>query len=319
MSEPATNFILPIGTRVVALMEVRGPDGQPVHPRGAVGVVVQAPSDYWHSYRVRFPDDFEAAFHRRELAVLSQFQGGGVIDGAALGGAALLAEYDLQRHVIYRCVVGSRAYGLDDSQSDTDRRGIYLPPAELHWSLFGVPEQLDYNATEEVYWEAQKFVILALKANPNVLECLYTPLVESATPLARDLLDIRGRFLSRMVYQTYNGYVLSQFKKLQADLRNKGDVKWKHVMHLLRLLLAGVRTLEEGFVPVHVGADRDRLLAVRRGQTPFEECEAWRKELHERFDRALAQTSLPERPDYEAANSWLLRARRSVVDNGRGD
>ena len=41
--------------------------------------------------------------------------------------------------------------------------------------------------------------------------------------------------MSRLVYQTYNGYVLSQFKKLQADIRSTGDVRWKHVMHLLRL------------------------------------------------------------------------------------
>lgn len=313
-----SNLILPLGTRVVALVEVRGTDGKAVHPRGAVGVVIQSPSDYWHSYRVRFPDAFEAAFHRQELAVLSQFQSGGVIDSVSSGSAALLAEYDLQRHVIYRCIVGSRAYGLDDSESDTDRRGIYLPPAQMHWSLYGVPEQLDYNATEEVYWEAQKFVVLALKANPNVLECLYTPLVESATPLAIELLDLRGRFLSKMVYQTYNGYVLSQFKKLQADIRNKGDVKWKHVMHLLRLLLAGVKALGECHVPVHVGSNRDRLLAIKRGEIPFEECEAWRRELHREFDMALTNTKLPERPDYEAANGWLLCARRSMVDATTG-
>src|SRR5271168_1494471 len=102
--------------------------------------------------------------------------------------------------------VGSRAYGLEVHGSDTDRRGIYLPPADLHWSLYGVPEQLDFNATEEVYWEAQKFVVLALKANPNVLECLFTPLVETATPLAQEFLDMRERFLSKMIYQTYNGY-----------------------------------------------------------------------------------------------------------------
>ncbi|HEX4056500.1 MAG TPA: nucleotidyltransferase domain-containing protein [Tepidisphaeraceae bacterium] len=317
MAESASiksNLILSVGTQVVALVEVRGTDGKPVHPRGAVGVVIQSPSDYWHSYRVRFPDAFEAALHRQELAVLSQFQSGGVIDSVSGVSAPLLAEYDLQRHVIYRCIVGSRAYGLDDSESDTDRRGIYLPPAEMHWSLYGVPEQLDYNATEEVYWEAQKFVILALKANPNVLECLYTTLVESATPLAIELLDLRDRFLSKMVYQTYNGYVLSQFKKLQADIRNKGDVKWKHVMHLLRLLLAGVAALEEGHVPVRVGSNRDRLLAIKRGEIPFEECEGWRRELHQKFDKALTNTKLPERPDYEAANAWLLRARRSMVD-----
>jgi hypothetical protein len=56
---------------------------------------------------------------------------------------------------------------------------------------------------------------------------------------AREMLDMRSAFLSKMVYQTYNGYVMSQFKKLQADLRNKGEVKWKHVMHLIRLLISG--------------------------------------------------------------------------------
>ncbi|HEX4796475.1 MAG TPA: nucleotidyltransferase domain-containing protein [Humisphaera sp.] len=313
MSEVNTHLILPVGTQVVVLTDVRGTDGKPLHPRGAVGVVVQAPADYWHSYRVRFVDGFEAAFARRELAILSQYQSGGVI-GAAEASPDRLAEYDLQRHVIYRCIVGSRAYGLEGDESDTDRRGVYLPPARLHWSLYGVPEQLENPATEEVYWEAQKFLTLALKANPNVLECLYSPLIEHATPLARKLLELRDRLLSKMVYQTYNGYVISQFKKLQGDLRNKGEVKWKHVMHLLRLLLAGITVLEEGRVPVQVGPHRERLLSIKRGEVPFEQCETWRKALHEQFDLAFARTKLPDRPDYEAANEWLLDARKSVID-----
>lgn len=309
----APHFILPVGTQVVAQVEVRGTDGKPVHPRGAVGVIVQSPADYWHSYRVRFLDGFEAPFRRQELAVLSHFKQD-AIGGAVTGDSAdPLAEYDLYRHVIYRCVVGSRAYGLDGPDSDTDRRGVYLPPAERHWSLFGVPEQLENPATEEVYWEFQKFLTFALKANPNVLECLYTPLVEHATPLAEELRAMRGQFLSKLVYQTYNGYVTSQFKKLQADLRNKGAVKWKHVMHLLRLLLAGITALREGIVPVHVGPHRERLLSVKRGEVPFDEIERWRIELHKQFDAAFATTALPDRPDYAAANALLLKARRSMV------
>jgi uncharacterized protein len=305
-------LILPVGTQVVALVEVRGTDGRPVHPRGAVGVITRSPSDVWHSYRVRFPDGFEAAFRRQDLAILSHYKAGDVgRDAGELAGP--LAEYDLYDHVIYRCVVGSRAYGLDDDGSDTDRRGVYLPPAERQWSLYGVPEQLENPETEETYWEIQKFLTLALKANPNVLECLYTPLVEHATPLAREMLDMREAFLSRTVYQTYNGYVLSQFKKLQADLRNKGAVKWKHVMHLIRLLLAGITVLKEGYVPVQVGPHRDELLAIKRGEVPFAEVEAWRLDLHKRFDAAAENTSLPERPDYNLANAFLIRARRSVI------
>ena len=296
--------ILPVGTQVVVLVDAMGTDGAVVHPHGAVGVVTQSPSDYWHSYRVRFPDGVEGSFARRELSVLSHYQ-------RATGP---LAEYDLFEHVIYRCVVGSRAFGLSSDASDTDRRGIYLPPAERHWSLFGVPEQLESPGTEEVYWELGKFLTLALKANPNVLECLYTPLVEHATELARELLGMRDAFLSKLVYQTYNGYVLSQFKKLQSDLRNKGQVKWKHVMHLIRLLIGGVTVLREGHVPVRVDdAHRQRLLAIKRGELSWEEVDVWRLDLHRQFDAAARETTLPDRPDYDRANAFLLKARRSSV------
>jgi hypothetical protein len=127
------------------------------------------------------------------------------------------------------------------------------------------------------------------------------------------MLDMRASFLSKMVYQTYNGYVMSQFKKLQADLRNRGQVKWKHVMHLIRLLLGGITVLKEGFVPVRVEEHRERLLAIKRGELPWDQVDAWRLQLHAEFDQASEKTELPERPDYERANALLIKARRSMV------
>ena len=82
---------------------------------------------------------------------------------------------------------------------------------------------------------------------------------------------------------------------------------------MIRLLLAGVTVLREGVVPVRVEANRDRLLAIKRGEVPFEEVEAWRLGLHEQFDVAAESTKLPERPDYEKANAFLVRARRSMT------
>ena len=75
--DPNPHLILPVGTQVVALVEVRGTDGKPVHPRGAVGVVVQSPADYWHSYRVRFPDGFEASLRRAGSGGALALQEGG--------------------------------------------------------------------------------------------------------------------------------------------------------------------------------------------------------------------------------------------------
>jgi len=305
MQNQGVHLLLSVGTQVVTQVEVRDTDGKVIHPRGAVGVVIQSPADYWHSYRVRFLDGFEASLKRAELAILSQYQ--------QQQQQSPLQECQLMDHVIYRCVIGSRAYGLELADSDTDRRGIYLPPAELHWSLFGVPEQLENSETQDCYWELQKFLTMALKANPNILECLYSPLVEHTTPLATEMLAMREKFLSKLVYQTYSGYVASQFKKLQADLRNKGDVKWKHVMHLIRLLISGIIVLRDGYVPVRVEVHRDTLLSIRRGELPLDDIEKWRLELNREFDEAFEKTRLPDRPDYPAVNAFLLRARRSAL------
>src|SRR5436309_7593154 len=102
-------------------------------------------------------------------------------------------------------------------------------------------------------------------------------------------------------------------RQIEQDIRNHGEVLWKHAMHLLRLLLTGAATLREGRVPVRVEAHRERLLAVKRGEMAWPEVDAWRKELHRDFERALAETKLPERPDYEAANRFLIKARRETV------
>jgi hypothetical protein len=307
------NLIFSVGTQVVTLVDIPGAAGLVMHPRGAVGVVVKSPTDLEHSYRVRFPDGFETPLKRNEVTMLARFKEGELGDTDT---AAHAAQSNLYERVIYRCVIGSQAYGLADAESDVDRRGIYLPTADLHWSLYGVPEQLENHETQEAYWELQKFLVLALKANPNVLECLYTPLVEKATPLAEELLDMKTIFLSRMVYQTYNGYVMSQFKKMQADIRNKGQVKWKHVMHLIRLLLSGIGVLRDGFVPVKVDDHRDRLLAIRREEVPWGDVEKWRLSLHQEFNTAFETTKLPQRPDYERANSFLISARRRALLGG---
>ena len=300
---------MPAGTQVVTRVAGRDRDGTDVPP-GTPGRIEQSPLDPSHSYGVRFLGGGLAFYRRDELAMLRHFH-------ARDGGQPPdpLLERGLRGYVIYRCVIGSRAYGLHHDDSDHDRRGIYLPPAELHWSLAGVPEQLEDATTQDCYWELQKFLVLALKANPSALECLWTPLIEHATPLARELLAMRDAFLSRLAYQTYCGYVMSQWKKLERDVANHGAPRWKHAMHLLRLLYSGIELVRDGVVRVDVGEHEQRLLAVRAGQVPWDELVEWQQRLQREFDAAFAATRLPERPDYARVDAFLLRARRGMVSS----
>jgi uncharacterized protein len=289
------HLVIPVGTKVLVRHQAAA--------TGRVGVVLHAPGAPEHAYRVRFADGDENSFHRTELTIFKH------ADAEVPCGPE---PQFLFRFVQFRCIVGSTAYGLDQDGSDVDRRGFFLPPADLHWSLAGVPEQIESDR-EECYWEVEKFIRLALKANPNVLECMYSPLIEECTPLAQELIDMRSIFLSRHIHQTYNSYVLSQFKKMEQDLRNAHALRWKHVMHLIRLLLSGVVVLKAGFVPLRVEEHRERLLKIRRGEVPWDEIETWRLRLHRELDEALETTSLPEHPDYARANEFLLRARRHAA------
>jgi hypothetical protein len=104
--------------------------------------------------------------------------------------------------------------------------------------------------------------------------------------------------------------VLSQFKKLEADFRRDGAPKWKHVMHLIRLLLAARTLLLEARLVVDVGPHRERLLAVKRGELSWPEVERWRLSLHEELDAALRRTVLPATPDVAGVDDWLRSVRR---------
>jgi uncharacterized protein len=55
---------------------------------------------------------------------------------------------------------------------------------------------------------------------------------------------------------------------------------------------------------------RDRPLAGKRGQVPWPAVDAWRKEILGDFELALADTRFPERPSYEKANEFVIKARR---------
>ena len=224
-------------------------------------------------------------------------------------------RHPLFDRLILRVVTGSRAQGLAGPDSDTDRRGVFLPTADAHWSLAGLPHTITDDDAEESAWELERVVRLALKANPTVLEALFSPLVGHATPLGRELLDLRPAFLSKRLHATCGNYSDAQFRLLVRRRKLGKPVNFKHAAHLVRLLAVGTAALRgEGF-PVDAGEDRDWLLAVKRGERTLEEVNAVRAERRAAFDAAHAGSPLPDDPDEPAADRFVIRARRLAADS----
>ncbi|GAA1428665.1 nucleotidyltransferase domain-containing protein [Streptomyces thermospinosisporus] len=224
---------------------------------------------------------------------------------------SLTPELLVRDHTVYTCVMGSRAFGLATEGSDTDRRGVFLAPTALFWQLDKPPTHVEGPGEDQFSWELERFCELALRANPNILECLHSPLVEYADDTGRELLSLRGAFLSRRVHETFTGYARGQRRKLQADLRNHGAPRWKHAMHLLRLLISVRDLLRTGRLVIEVGEEREPLLAVRRGEVPWAEVEARLSRLEAEAEEALHRSPLPAEPDRRRVEDFLFRVRRT--------
>ncbi|MZD10577.1 nucleotidyltransferase, partial [Streptomyces sp. SID5785] len=205
-------------------------------------------------------------------------------------------ELLVRDHTVYSCVMGSRAFGLATEASDTDRRGVFVAPTPLFWRFEKPPTHVDGPADEQFSWELERFCSLALRANPNVLECLHSPLVERTTETGRELLSLRDAFLSRQAYETFARYALGQRRKLEADVRTHGAPRWKHAMHLLRLLMTCRDLLLTGELTLDVGEQREPLLAVRRGEVAWPEVERRMNRLAQEAEAARARTALPAEP-----------------------
>ncbi|GAA3600579.1 nucleotidyltransferase domain-containing protein [Nonomuraea rosea] len=204
--------------------------------------------------------------------------------------------------MILSVVTGSRAYGLDTDTSDTDRRGVFVAPTAAFWRLDKPATHRDGPLPEQFSWEVERFCALALDANPTVLECLWSPIVEVITPAGSRLLGLRGAFVSERAHETFAGYAVSQFRRLDP-----AAPKWKQAMHMIRLLLSGLHLVRHGEPLVQVGPFRERLLAVRRGELPWAEVDAWRTALA--AELAASPSVLPARPDRERVEEFLMSVR----------
>ncbi|WP_155338899.1 nucleotidyltransferase domain-containing protein [Acrocarpospora corrugata] len=207
-------------------------------------------------------------------------------------------------HTVLSVVVGSRAQGLDTAASDTDRRGVYAAPTSSFWRLDKPPTHLDGPLPEQFSWEIERFVSLALTCDPTVIECLWSPIVERVTPIGAELRELRPAFLSRRARKSFLEYADTLRKRIDPE-----SPKWKSAMHMIRLLLSGRHLALHGEPLVHVGGHRDRLLAIRRGEIPWPEVQAWRARLIADLDEA--PDGLPADPDRAAVEDFLIAVRKT--------
>lgn len=117
--------------------------------------------------------------------------------------------------IIYECISGSKAYGLDLPSSDTDIKGVFLLPRKQYYGLHYLPQVSD-ESNDTVFYELGRYIELLSKSNPNLLEMLATPPDKIITkhPLLNALTP--ELFLSKKCKDSFAGYAFAQIKKARG-------------------------------------------------------------------------------------------------------
>lgn len=223
--------------------------------------------------------------------------------------------------IILEGLTGSRAYGLDTKNSDSDYKGVYLLPTSTVLSIGFDPQHTtkDHVDPDWVYHEVGKFMKLVLNGNPTVTELLYLDEYTTLTPIGQLLIDNRSAFLStKSVMNAYRGYAFSQAKKLNnrteqgmdgydSSLKNRFA---KHTRHCFRLLMQARQLLETGTLDVKVTPEQREYLFEMGEKTADEVVDEFMRQDKE-FDDIVSV--LPDKADMNKLNDLLIKIRYENV------
>ena len=246
-----------------------------------------------------------------------------------------LSESVAAQATILRCEAGSSVFGLNLGETaDRDELGVCIEPPEYVVGLgtvelprFGQwvgrsqpdgvrsgPGDLDVTV-----YSLRKWASLALKGNPSVLLLLFVPRDRCVvwTPAAVRLQGMASAFASKRAGAAFLGYMQQQRLSLTGERTKKvarpelvaaHGYDTKYAGHILRLGYQGIEYLTTGRISVPSPPEaREWVLACRRGELSLDAVLALAGELEVALKRAIDTSPLPDEPDRDAVNDFLIR------------
>lgn len=235
------------------------------------------------------------------------------------------------RKTILEAVVGSTVHGtaVKDGLEDLDLMAVVLEDQRTFagfnatdtWTARTKPNGVRSEAgdVDWVGYGLRKYLSLALKGNPSILLALFVPNehVREITPEGEALRALAPAIVSKAAYMPYCGYMRQQHERLlgfrgqrnvtRPELVEAYGYDTKYAAHVVRLGLQGEELLMTGRISLPMrDADRALALKVRTGGFSLAEASVQIIDAERRLDAAFATSPLPERPDAQRVERWML-------------
>lgn len=235
---------------------------------------------------------------------------------------------------LLKVVVGSQAHGLANENSDFDYRGVFVVPTTDLLKIGSHIEQTNWieGKEDDTSWEIGKFLLMATKCNPTVLETFLAPRVDEAEPkgegpgthdvsgyyeepytLGDDLRDLFPYVWNSVdVKNAFIGYGVNQRKKF---FDNKDKRAPKYAAAYLRVLFNCEELLLTGTFHVDLRGREIYDQAKRFKEGNFTQGEViqacW--DMETRVIKAFNKNP-DKQTDVKPVNEFLLRVRKKYWD-----
>lgn len=237
------------------------------------------------------------------------------------------SEYDflrtnekLKANIVLLVVAGSHAYGLNTEESDLDIRGISMgtPDSILGMESFDVFENKN---TDTMIYSMKRFMELAMKGAPNVLEILFSRpenILYCNEKIGKMLLNNRDMFLSKRVYYSFRGYAKNALKDAEKRLENEPKKADKYAMHYIRLCLEVIVLLNGNDLIDALKNNRDMLMWIRNGSMRngnkftegFYDCV---EDFENLLEKAYQNSPLPDMVDVKKVSGLLVEMNKEIL------
>jgi predicted nucleotidyltransferase len=244
----------------------------------------------------------------------------------------VVAERIARDGCILRGIVGSTVHGLSNpGTDDRDEMGVCVEPPEYvaglrpfeHWVFRTQPEGMPSGPgdLDLTVYGLRKFCRLALKGSPTVLLLLFIigeNLLER-DELGEELQALAPAFICRRTGHAFVGYVDAQRRGLlgerhatrSRELSTEYGYDTKYAMHALRIAHQGRQLLTTGQILLPVDEpERSRLMEVRRGEIPLADVLARLHEQSAALERDILDSQIPDEPDRDRVDRFLVDAYR---------